>query len=123
MVAMTEVLADATWQLLCHDAEAPGRDAFAFAFETSGGGGAQRSGNVHLREGINEETFVAMRTARDPTLTMPRPIVPAIQVNMHGGRLPEPEPKWNPVARSRSRPAPALARCSAAPPDPQDLHP
>ena len=38
---MTEALADATCQLLCHDAEAPGRDAFAF--ETSGGG-AQRSG-------------------------------------------------------------------------------
>jgi hypothetical protein len=32
-----------------------------------------------------------MRTARDATLSMPKLILPSVQVNMHGGRLPEPE--------------------------------
>jgi hypothetical protein len=32
-----------------------------------------------------------MREARDRTLPMPRLILHALQVNMRGGRLPEPE--------------------------------
>jgi hypothetical protein len=35
---------------------------------------------------------VEMRNARDKTLGMPKLIIPSIQVNIRGGRLPEPEP-------------------------------
>lgn len=73
--------------LLCHDYKAPGRDEFRW--ETTIG--AQRDANVHVHDGIGENEFVAMRTARDRTLDMPRLILPSIQVNMRGGRLPEPE--------------------------------
>lgn len=71
----------------CHDYKAAGRDTFAW--ETTVG--AQRAGNVHVHEGVGEEEFVAMRNARDATLSMPKLILPAIQVNMRGGHLPEAE--------------------------------
>jgi len=51
----------------------------------------QRASNIHLRDGITEEQFVAMRTSRDATLDMPTLILPAIQVNINAGKLPEPE--------------------------------
>jgi glyoxylase-like metal-dependent hydrolase (beta-lactamase superfamily II) len=72
---------------LCHDYKAPGRDRFAW--ETTIG--AERDTNLHVRDGIDENDFVAMRTARDATLDMPRLILPSIQVNMRGGQRPEPE--------------------------------
>lgn len=72
---------------LCHDYKAPGR--MEFRWETTVG--AQRDANVHVHDGIGEDAFVAMRTDRDRTLDMPRLILPSIQVNMRGGRLPEPE--------------------------------
>ena len=72
---------------LCHDYKAPGRDDYAW--ETTIG--AQRDANVHVHDGIDEDSFVAMRTARDRTLAMPKLIMPAIQVNMRGGHLPDPE--------------------------------
>ena len=53
--------------------------------------GAQRVGNVHVHEGVNEDDFVAMRTSRDATLAMPKLILPSVQVNMRGGHLPAPE--------------------------------
>ena len=71
----------------CHDYKAVGRDNFAW--ETTVG--AQRTSNVHVHEGVTEDDFVAMRDARDATLSMPRLILPSIQVNIHGGHLPEPE--------------------------------
>lgn len=72
---------------LCHDYKAPGRDAFVW--ETTIG--AERSGNIHVHDGIGEDEFVAMREARDATLGMPRLILPSIQVNIRAGHLPEPE--------------------------------
>jgi glyoxylase-like metal-dependent hydrolase (beta-lactamase superfamily II) len=50
---------------------------------------AQVEGNVHARDGITEADFVALRRARDATLAPPRLILPALQVNIRGGRLPE----------------------------------
>ncbi|MET5020129.1 hypothetical protein AAHH78_34245, partial [Burkholderia pseudomallei] len=47
--------------------------------------------NVHIREGVTEDDFVAMRTARDATIDMPVLMLPSVQVNMRAGRLPEPE--------------------------------
>jgi glyoxylase-like metal-dependent hydrolase (beta-lactamase superfamily II) len=72
---------------LCHDYKAPGREDFRW--ETSVGD--EKARNVHVHEGVDEGSFVAMRQARDATLDMPRLILPSIQVNMRAGRLPEPE--------------------------------
>ena len=51
----------------------------------------QRRSNIHLHDGVTEAEFVAMRTARDHTLEMPTLILPAIQVNIRAGALPEAE--------------------------------
>ena len=80
-------LPDATRLFLCHDYKAPGRDAYAWETTVE----AERTNNIHVHEGIGEEAFYAMRTARDATLSVPRLILPSIQVNMRAGRLPEPE--------------------------------
>ncbi|MBU2168624.1 MAG: MBL fold metallo-hydrolase [Alphaproteobacteria bacterium] len=81
-------LPDEARVFLCHDYKAPpGRTEFAW--ETTIG--AERTGNIHVREGVSEDEFVTMRTQRDATLAMPRLILPSVQVNMNGGRPPEPE--------------------------------
>jgi glyoxylase-like metal-dependent hydrolase (beta-lactamase superfamily II) len=80
-------LPDATRLFLCHDYKAPGRDDFVW--ETSVG--AERAANVHVHDGIDEDEFVAMRVARDATLSMPQLILPSVQINMRAGHLPEPE--------------------------------
>ena len=51
----------------------------------------QRAANVHARDGISEDEFVARRRARDTELAMPRLLLPSIQVNMRAGRLPPAE--------------------------------
>ncbi|HKS15161.1 MAG TPA: MBL fold metallo-hydrolase [Pseudomonas sp.] len=51
----------------------------------------QRASNIHIHDGISEDSFVAMREARDATLEMPVLILPSVQVNMRSGQLPEPE--------------------------------
>lgn len=53
--------------------------------------GQQTRENLHFRDDPDEATYVARRQARDNTLPMPRLILHALQVNMRGGRLPEPE--------------------------------
>lgn len=80
-------LPEQTRLFLCHDYKAPGRDYFAW--ETTIG--AQRAHNLHVHDGISEDEFVAMRTKRDATLSLPNLIMPSVQINMRGGRLPEPE--------------------------------
>lgn len=51
----------------------------------------QRTSNKHIREGVDEASFVAMRQQRDAGLPPPRLLWPALQVNIRGGRLPRPE--------------------------------
>jgi len=72
---------------LCHDYKAPGRDAFAWETTVA----EQRKSNIHVRDGVTEDEYVAMREARDKTLGMPKLIIPSIQVNMRAGDLPKPE--------------------------------
>ena len=72
---------------LCHDYKAPGRDAYAWETTIA----SERTSNVHVHQGVSEDEFVAMREARDRTLSMPKLILPSIQVNMRAGHLPEPE--------------------------------
>ena len=80
-------LPDATRVFLCHDYLAPGREQHQH--ETTIG--AERRGNVHAHEGIDEDSFVAMRQARDAELGMPTLILPSVQVNMRAGQLPPAE--------------------------------
>jgi glyoxylase-like metal-dependent hydrolase (beta-lactamase superfamily II) len=71
----------------CHDYKAPGRDHFAWESTIA----EQRARNPHLREGMTEEAFVAMRQARDAGLPAPLLLLPSIQVNMRAGRFPPAE--------------------------------
>lgn len=71
---------------MCHDYQPGGREV---QFESTVA--QERESNVHVRDGISEEAFVAMRTARDETLSMPRLILPSVQINMRAGQFPEPE--------------------------------
>ncbi|HEY0326559.1 MAG TPA: MBL fold metallo-hydrolase [Allosphingosinicella sp.] len=80
-------LPDQSRVFLCHDYKAPNRDAYVWETTML----AERTGNVHVHEGVSEDDFVEMRTQRDATLSMPKLILPSIQVNMRGGRMPEPE--------------------------------
>ncbi|WP_240775291.1 MBL fold metallo-hydrolase [Neokomagataea tanensis] len=72
---------------LCHDYKAPGRDEFCGKTTVRD----ERDGNIHVQEGVSEESFVKMRTERDASLSMPKLLMPSVQVNMRGGHLPEPE--------------------------------
>lgn len=76
-------LPPATRMFICHDYPPAGRES---RYETSVE--EQRLANMHVRDGISEDEFVAMRTARDATLSLPTLMIPSVQVNMRGGHLP-----------------------------------
>lgn len=80
-------LPDTTRVFVCHDYGPGGR---AVASQTSIG--AEKSSNIHLTAHTSEADFVALREARDATLSMPALILPSVQVNIRAGQLPEPEP-------------------------------
>lgn len=80
-------LPDETRLFLCHDYKAPGRDEYRW--ETTVG--EQRQASVHVNDAVTEEEFVAMREARDATLSVPKLLLPSIQVNIRAGRFPEAE--------------------------------
>jgi glyoxylase-like metal-dependent hydrolase (beta-lactamase superfamily II) len=80
-------LPDESRVFLCHDYKAPNREDYVWETTML----AERTGNVHIHQGVTEDDFVEMRTQRDATLSMPKLILPSIQVNMRGGRMPEPE--------------------------------
>jgi len=80
-------LPDTTRVFVGHDYPADGR---CLDFETTIG--AQKMGNIHLRATTSEAEFVALRAARDRTLAPPASWVPALQVNIRAGALPDPEP-------------------------------
>jgi hypothetical protein len=71
---------------MCHDYMPGGRPV---RWETTAA--AERAENIHIRDGISEETFVQRRIERDKTLAMPVLILPSVQVNMRAGNLPPPE--------------------------------
>ncbi|MGC8531546.1 MAG: MBL fold metallo-hydrolase [Acidiphilium sp.] len=72
---------------LCHDYRPAGRDHYAWETTVA----EERAKNIHVRDGISEDEFVAMREARDKTLSMPKLILPSIQVNMRAGEMPKAE--------------------------------
>ena len=61
----------------------------------------QKAKNIHMSRCKSEAEFVKLREARDKTLSMPRLILHALQVNMSGGRLPEPEANGRRYLNSR----------------------
>jgi len=71
---------------LCHDYPPASRGPIA---ESSIA--AQARDNIHVGHDATADAFIAMRTARDATLPVPRLLLPALQVNIRGGRLPEVE--------------------------------
>ncbi|MFT5533374.1 MAG: glyoxylase-like metal-dependent hydrolase (beta-lactamase superfamily II) [Burkholderiaceae bacterium] len=71
---------------MCHDYLPGGREVQFVSTVAD-----ERTHNIHVRNGITESAFVAMRTARDATLAMPTLILPSVQVNMRAGHMPEPE--------------------------------
>ena len=77
-------LGDAARLYLCHDYPPEGRSPVALTTVAE-----QRAENIHVRDGIDEDAFVAMREKRDRGLPVPALILPAVQVNIRAGRLPE----------------------------------
>jgi len=71
---------------VCHDYPPEGRAPQCMTTV-----GDQRKNNIHVHDGIDEATFVAMRTRRDEGLGMPTLMLPAIQVNVRAGNLPPAE--------------------------------
>ncbi len=79
-------LPGSTRLFMCHDYPPAGREARWVSTVAE-----QRAHNVHIRDGVTQEQFVELRTRRDATLDMPTLILPAIQVNINAGRLPDAE--------------------------------
>ncbi len=79
-------LPPATTMYVCHDYPPESREP---KWQTSVA--EQRAQNIHVHDGISEEEFVAMRTARDATLDVPTLILPSVQVNVRAGQLPPPD--------------------------------
>ena len=79
-------LPDNTRMFMCHDYPPNDRE---HRCETTVA--EQKRSNIHVREGISEAEFVAMRERRDATLEMPRLILPSIQVNIRAGQMPPAE--------------------------------
>ena len=71
---------------VCHDYSPGGREPRC---ETTIA--AERTGNIHLRDGVTETEFVALRTRRDAGLAVPELLYPSVQANIRAGQLPEPE--------------------------------
>ena len=80
-------LPDDTPLFMCHDYLTAERQEHCWQTTVA----EQRAANVHARDGISEDEFVARRRARDTELAMPRLLLPSIQVNMRAGRLPPAE--------------------------------
>lgn len=77
-------LPESTRIFVGHDYPVAGREQLRY--ETSVA--EQRRGNVHVRDGVTEADFIALRQARDAMLELPRLILPSLQVNMRAGGLP-----------------------------------
>jgi glyoxylase-like metal-dependent hydrolase (beta-lactamase superfamily II) len=71
---------------MCHDYAPGGR-----AHECETTVAKERAENIHVRDGISEDDFAAMRTAKDKTLATPRLFFPSLQTNIRGGELPAAE--------------------------------
>lgn len=76
---------------LCHDYLPPRRTKYQWKTSVA----EQRAKNILVHDGIGEEEFIALRTARDKPLAPPMLILPSIQVNIRAGRMPPPDDNGN----------------------------
>jgi glyoxylase-like metal-dependent hydrolase (beta-lactamase superfamily II) len=102
-------LPEGTTLYMCHDYKAPGRDDYRWETTVA----AQRKHNVHVHEGVTEDEFVALRSARDATLKAPNLLLPSIQVNIRAGRFPPAEADGRrylrvPITQSRMEDRPTV---------------
>lgn len=65
---------------VCHDYQPGGRPP-----TWQSNVGEQRATNIHVKDGVDEAAFVALRTERDRGLPLPALFVPSVQVNMRAG--------------------------------------
>jgi glyoxylase-like metal-dependent hydrolase (beta-lactamase superfamily II) len=79
-------LPEATKLLVCHDYPEAGQEARCQATVAE-----HRHGNIHVRDGVTEDAFVAQRNARDASLSLPALMLPAVQVNIRAGAMPRAE--------------------------------
>jgi glyoxylase-like metal-dependent hydrolase (beta-lactamase superfamily II) len=79
-------LPDDTRLFMCHDYGPSGRD---IKWETTVA--EEKAHNIHVGAGKTREDFIQFRTERDATLSMPKLIIPSLQVNMRAGEIPADE--------------------------------
>jgi len=86
--SITKVLSlpDDVRLFVCHDYGPNGR---SIALETTVG--AQKKANIHIGDGATRSDFVKMRETRDAQLSMPKLIIPSLQVNIRAGEVPRDE--------------------------------
>jgi glyoxylase-like metal-dependent hydrolase (beta-lactamase superfamily II) len=86
--SITKVLSlpDDVRLFVCHDYGPNGR---SIAWETTVG--AQKRANIHIGDGATRSDFVKMREKRDAQLSMPKLIIPSLQVNISAGEVPRDE--------------------------------
>lgn len=80
-------LPDQMRMFLCHDYLPEGRDHYQYETSVS----VQKHENIHINTETQKVNFIEMRNRRDATLSMPKLILPAIQINMFAGKFPKPE--------------------------------
>lgn len=80
-------LPEDTRVFLCHDYLPESRHEYQGETDIQ----AQKSQNIHIHEGVSKAEFAQMRNQRDSGLSMPKLILPSIQINMKGGQFPTPE--------------------------------
>ena len=80
-------LPEETRVFLCHDYLPESREKYEHETLLK----TQKEQNIHIHTGVSKAEFIEMRTQRDATLTMPKLILPSIQINMDAGKFPQPE--------------------------------
>ncbi|AUC08183.1 MBL fold metallo-hydrolase [Acinetobacter lwoffii] len=80
-------LPEDTRVFLCHDYLPETRESYVCESDIQ----TQKKQNIHIHQGISKAEFAQMRNQRDSGLSMPKLILPAIQINMKAGQFPEPE--------------------------------
>ena len=80
-------LPEETRVFLCHDYLPESRERYEHETLLK----TQKEQNIHIHTGVSKAEFIEMRTQRDATLTMPKLILPSIQINMDAGKFPQPE--------------------------------
>lgn len=81
------LLDENTRVFLCHDYLPESRQDYQYQTDIK----TQKQQNVHIHTGVSKATFIQLREQRDATLSMPKLILPSIQVNMYAGQFPKPE--------------------------------